>query len=673
MKKLLTLLLISISFICNAQIDSLIGRKAPKSVSQDYKKLAHYLCDSIDTDYQKVNAIYNWVTNNIAYDVKSVENAKLRADKPNEVLKRKKTICGGYANLITAMCKEMGIRAQTITGYYKNHEFDEGDKFFKPNHAWNAVMIDNHWEYIDATAGAGYTTLAPNWFQRLKGKLNKNKLYTASKPKFVQEYDSETFLPDVEKFKLERMPADPLWQLTDTTMPLQVFEAGDGAVNNFNNEVSNPLKFSVELSDINKLDEHDQVLECADRTYAYNRRFTSMLAHKKYVETTYDIVDAVNEKNKTQGRQLLTDAKSSLQKTKDIQLEQKQAIVNEMTFLKQKNKDKTAVFKKYKLALDKDNKAKKTALLTRKKQSENALKLIAKKRNALKKKPTPNSIQNIEGIKTSTQSKDKNSPDLVRLADSINERSQRISAMENEFDQEKNTLKALTNNNKELFEEAAAYYDLTDSMLYIETKARFRMHDDYDQEVKKPQQIINNTRFEKLNTAINALLSSYDSLKKVYDNLIKLNTQQELAYKTNFKNIEQYKKQNDDNKAIIGKYNTQIIASQTVRKNYIALLNDYDRSMREHIKLFDILSKAHDRELEYTRLMNLAEEKRNELESKQIKKDGQWLKAENKKINKLLTSTKKEADKLFKLRHSKNKKRWEKELKKLEARAKAQQ
>ena len=86
-------------------------------------------------------------------------------------------------------------------------------------------------------------------------------------------------------------------------MPLQVFEAGDGAVNNFNNEVSNPLKFSVELSDINKLDEHDQVLECADRTYAYNRRFTSMLAHKKYVETTYDIVDGVNEKNKTQGNQ----------------------------------------------------------------------------------------------------------------------------------------------------------------------------------------------------------------------------------------------------------------------------------------------------------------------------------------------------------------------------------
>lgn len=673
MKYLLNLLFLGLGLSSHAQIDSLIGRNAPKKISQDYKTLAHYICDSVDTDYEKVNAIYNWVTYNIAYDVKSVQHAKLRTDKPNEVLKRRKTICGGYADLITAMCKEMGIRAQTITGYYKNHEFDEGDKFFKPNHAWNAVMINNQWEYIDATAGAGFITLAPNWFQRLKGQLNKKKLYTANKPKFVQEYDTETFLPDVEEFKLERMPADLLWQLTDTTMPLNVFEAGDKSVKTFNKNVSTPIRFSIALSDINKLDDHEQILECADRTYAYNPRFTSMLAHKKYVETTIDIVKAINEDNKTQGRVLLTEAKKELQKTKDIQLEQKQAIVKEMTFLKQKNKEKTAVFKKYQLRLDKDNKKKKTALRTRKKQAETTLKLISKKRNDLKKKPAPNSIQNIEGIKTIKPVKDISSPDLVRLADSITQRTQRIEGMKQLFNEKKNIIESLSQNNKNLIEEVIQYYNRCDSLLYTETKARFKMHDDYDSEVKIPQAKVTSTRFDQLNPTLDAFFKSYDSLKKVYEAVLKLNTQQEQTYKTNFKNIEQYKKQNDENKAIVGKYNTQIIASQAVRQNYIALLNDYDAAMRQNIALFDVLTKAHDRELEYTRLMNMAEEKRNELEGKQIKKDDEWLKAENKKVNKLLTSTKKEADKLFKLRHSKNEKRWEKELKKLEAKAKAQE
>jgi transglutaminase/protease-like cytokinesis protein 3 len=102
------------------------------------------------------------VTNNIEYDVKSIHRSKLRTDKPNAVLRRGKTICGGYADLITAMNQEVGIPAQTIIGYYKDWKFDEGDKFFIPNHAWNAIQLNNKWHYIDATAGAGFTSLQPN-------------------------------------------------------------------------------------------------------------------------------------------------------------------------------------------------------------------------------------------------------------------------------------------------------------------------------------------------------------------------------------------------------------------------------------------------------------------------------------------------------------------------------
>lgn len=671
MKNILTTLLVIISLNVSAQIDSILGINAPKNVSKNYKRLAHHLCDSLDTDYQKANAIYNWVTHNIKYDVKSIHRSKLRTDKPNEVLKRGKTICGGYADLVTAMCKEVGIRAQTIIGYYKDWKFDEGDKFFIPNHAWNAVSIDNKWQYIDATAGAGYTTLQPNWFQRLRANINKKKLYTAKKPKFVKRYDSEPFLPNIESFRMRRLSADPLWQLCDTSLPLSIFESNEEKIAAFNLNHSKPQQFSLELSRINKLDWDEQVLECSKRTYDFNPRYTTMLARKKYVEAIYQIGDAIQTSNKQEGRMVLIEAKKELDKTKEIQLDQKKTIAKEVGLLKQKNKDKTAQFKKYRQELDKDNKAKNILWRTRTKQAQASINQWSKKQSKLKKKKLPNSFQTIAGIQTIKNELKPDAISLKTIEDSIRNRNKRILQTQSDYEKKKQRITNLQLANSKLIEEAADYYDATDSMLYIEMKARYEMHDDYDREVKTPQTKVKDLRFHKLNTTISTFLDSYDSLQTNMKANIKLLELQELNYKNNFKNIEQYKRKNSTNRNVLKFYSQQILEAQELRKEHINSLSSYSGKLQEYMKLFSVIRKAHNRELQYTKVMSLAEDKRNELEAKKIEKDSEWLKAANKKTKQLLSQTKKEADRLFKLRHSSNKKKWEKELKKLEARAKA--
>ncbi len=672
MKKISTLLVfLFIAVLANAQVDTTIGTVAPKKVTKNVKELTHFLCDSLETDYQKANAIYNWVTNNIEYDVKSIHRSKLRTDKPNAVLKRGKTICGGYADLITAMCKESGIRAQTIIGYYKDWKFDEGDKFFIPNHAWNAVLLDKKWHYIDATAGAGYTSLEPNWFQKLMSKVNNKKLYSAKKPKFIKKYNSKAFLPSIATFRTEHLSADPMWQLSEPALPLRIFEAGEDKIEKFNKKNINDEQQLTELSKINDLDWDEQVLESAERTYEFNPRYTTMLARKKYVKSIYQIGQSLEIYNKSKGRLVLNEAKKELDDTKNIQVKQRKMIMSEINLLKQKNKNKTASFKKYKQELDKDNKSKKSIFKTRKRQAVAAIALLDKKQDKLKKAKVPNSVQTINGIETMKNPLTATNSGLKRIEDSVLSRNSQINVLKNRLNKNAEKIKKLRSENSELMKLAATYYDQADSFMYVETSARYEMHDDYDKEVKTPQAIIKDVRINKLNKEMARFISSYDTLVSAYKQRIKLLKKQQLCYKTNLKNIEQYKRQNDKNRDLLKFYGAQIKESQEARKIQLSSISDYRRSMKEHVKLFNVLQEAHGRELKYTELMELAENKRNELEAKKIKKDSEWLKASNKKTKQALTQTKKDADRLFKLRHNSNSKKWEKEMKKLEERTKS--
>ena len=87
-----------------AQVDSTIGINVSGGATNNYKTLAHALCDGVSSDRLKVNAIYNWITHNIKYDVKALKKTVLEPEKVEKVLKRRKAVCDGYSKLFTALC-----------------------------------------------------------------------------------------------------------------------------------------------------------------------------------------------------------------------------------------------------------------------------------------------------------------------------------------------------------------------------------------------------------------------------------------------------------------------------------------------------------------------------------------------------------------------------------------
>ncbi|MDH5716282.1 MAG: hypothetical protein OEZ22_01440 [Spirochaetia bacterium] len=167
----------------------------PKYLEKDIKKLTQYLIKTSKSDLEKIRAIYKWITNNIAYDVGSFLTGKIENQSAKSVLVSKKAVCEGYAALFNKMAEATSIKSEVIHGYSKGYGYTVGSDIFKqPNHAWNAVEIDNKWYLLDATWGAGY--------------LNERQ-------KFVRRFQEHYFLTDPEKFIYDHLPVEPKWQLIE--------------------------------------------------------------------------------------------------------------------------------------------------------------------------------------------------------------------------------------------------------------------------------------------------------------------------------------------------------------------------------------------------------------------------------------------------------------------------
>ena len=141
---------------------------------KDIYKLAKDLAGSYTENIYKVRAIFRWVADNIKYDYEFVNKDKERTrpdcensvdcsriikeweeDYVKDVLKHNKAICYGYARVFQKLCDINGIKTEIISGYVRQNPFEIGNSL-SANHAWNAVMLDSVWYYLDPTWAAGY-------------------------------------------------------------------------------------------------------------------------------------------------------------------------------------------------------------------------------------------------------------------------------------------------------------------------------------------------------------------------------------------------------------------------------------------------------------------------------------------------------------------------------------
>ncbi|MGC4104506.1 transglutaminase domain-containing protein [Ferruginibacter sp.] len=252
-KKILTLLLISITVTCFAQKD---GRDF-KDIDEYVKKLgtldtlnmgtiSNILTKNYSDKTDKVRAIYDWIAYNISYDIKTARNGGAEKNSSDEVLKFRKATGAGYANLFQDMCSSAGIRCLTADGFIKFGTADIGETKSDINHSWAVVQLGqspDKWYYADPCMGSGYPD--------------------AEFKTFTKAFNPDYFFATLSIFNWQHYPDNAAWQLgpgpknkadfyglpiiksAAYEFGLKRFTPNDGKVKA---KAGKPLAFSYELS-----------------------------------------------------------------------------------------------------------------------------------------------------------------------------------------------------------------------------------------------------------------------------------------------------------------------------------------------------------------------------------------------------------------------------------------
>ena len=145
------------------------------------------------TTYQKVQAIYNWITANVKYDYSHMNDPTYWPQyTAYAAAVQKKAVCQGYANLFYRLANDAGVDCRIITGKAYN---DDGTA----DHAWNIVRMEDEKYYcLDATWDAG---LKPeNYEYFLKGLTSFSRDHQAETDKlntpYWTQYQSRTSATD---------------------------------------------------------------------------------------------------------------------------------------------------------------------------------------------------------------------------------------------------------------------------------------------------------------------------------------------------------------------------------------------------------------------------------------------------------------------------------------------
>jgi hypothetical protein len=179
---------------------------APLAVEQSVASLAGYLAPGSFSPDDRAWSIFIWIGDRIAYDVDAYLAGRVRDSgvTAEDVLKRRVTVCDGFAILFNALARAAGLEVVVVEGYAKAYGVPEYAVFSSTNHAWNLVMLDGHWQVIDPTWGAGYV----------------------SQGRYTKQLDTVYFLGHADELKFTHWPIDANWrQVMGLTLTKNQFEA----------------------------------------------------------------------------------------------------------------------------------------------------------------------------------------------------------------------------------------------------------------------------------------------------------------------------------------------------------------------------------------------------------------------------------------------------------------
>lgn len=109
---------------------------------QEAKKIVKQIIKPGMSDYEKAEAIYNYLHSNVALQTNQ-SNEAYKTNYGNEAyaaLVLKVAACSGFCKAVTLLCDEAGLQSQHVNANLWIHQ-------------WNRVLIDGEWIVLDAQGG----------------------------------------------------------------------------------------------------------------------------------------------------------------------------------------------------------------------------------------------------------------------------------------------------------------------------------------------------------------------------------------------------------------------------------------------------------------------------------------------------------------------------------------
>lgn len=130
-----------------AGVRTLLGKIDPKALLEllpyddmtpeeyaEIKQFTQKIVGTAEDEEKTYTTIFQWIVQNIAYDHVPAKDGK-DSNRPTLVLKNRKSVCQGYANLLRVMCMSQGLPTVISNGGCFLNGKRIGD------HAWNYVLV----------------------------------------------------------------------------------------------------------------------------------------------------------------------------------------------------------------------------------------------------------------------------------------------------------------------------------------------------------------------------------------------------------------------------------------------------------------------------------------------------------------------------------------------------
>jgi hypothetical protein len=171
-----------------ATLDPLVN-EIPAASETSIDSVARYIADRTSDPARRLKAAHDWVADRIAYDAPAYAAHRYPPQDAQTVFRTRTGVCAGYAYLLEAMGRALGLEVLYVVGDART----SGSKESGEGHAWNVARLDGRYFPIDATWDSGY----------IDG------------PTFTKHYRSDYYLTPAAVFGLDHFPDEARWQLRD--------------------------------------------------------------------------------------------------------------------------------------------------------------------------------------------------------------------------------------------------------------------------------------------------------------------------------------------------------------------------------------------------------------------------------------------------------------------------